>query len=179
MEIIFLLLISTPRVCIVASFTIYVLAGRQIFHKRQQLRRFNISPGAHSITPGAAPHDDRFSSYKMTEVQVTSEAADLNTRPLRESFNLGMGDRPRPNAYDQYSVTIGGGSYRIASSSLPPTFSTSPPSPTFPKTSGSLPQANRQRNAAMEANTASWAYTKCCILFFMSLLVTWVSEEMF
>ena len=29
----------------------------------------------------------------------------------------------------------------------------------------------------MEANTAAWGYTKCAILFFVSLLVTWVPSS--
>lgn len=33
----------------------------------------------------------------------------------------------------------------------------------------------RKNNAALEANRAAWGYTKVALLFFVSLLVTWVS----
>ena len=33
----------------------------------------------------------------------------------------------------------------------------------------------RRNRAALEANRAAWAYTKVALLFFVSLLITWVS----
>ena len=171
------------RLCMAASFTIYVLAGRDIFRKRRQLRSFNSNSKGHHNMLVTSTLDRRYSSYKTTEIQVTSELADLSTRPSRESVN--GGDRTGPKAYDQYSVTIGGGTHLRVSSPRSPAFPSSskslihpssPKSNPLPTTSGLPPQANRPKNAAMEANTASWAYTKCCILFFMSLLVTWVCK---
>ena len=43
-----------------------------------------------------------------------------------------------------------------------------PPTPTT---------THRQRTSALEANTAAWGYTKCCILFFLSMLITWVPSS--
>ena len=37
----------------------------------------------------------------------------------------------------------------------------------------------RRSRAALEANTAAWGYTKVALLFFVSLLVTWVSDSSF
>ena len=68
----------------------------------------------------------------------------------------------------QYSVTI----------------NCTPASPSLnPKTwvSSSAPHRTdlqrRSNRAALEANTAAWSYTKCAILFFISLLVTWVPSS--
>ena len=42
----------------------------------------------------------------------------------------------------------------------------------------SMMSAQHKKNrAAMEANRAAWGYTKVAILFFISLLVTWVSTN--
>ena len=171
-----LMLITILRLCMVASFTIYVLAGREIFQKRRQLRSFNTISKSRSTMMGPTTPDKRFSSYKTTEVHVTIELADLSTRPSRESYHPGGGDKVATKGYDQYSVTIGGGDHITVASPTSPVFPTSPTSPTFPKSPGLSPQANTTKNAAMEANTASWAYTRSAILFFASLLVTWVSE---
>lgn len=74
--------------------------------------------------------------------------------------------------FDPYSVSIG----------------TSPPadlkplqSPTFPTSSHSVKSGGdknpKQIKAAMEANQAAFSYCKCAILFFISLLITWVPSS--
>lgn len=42
---------------------------------------------------------------------------------------------------------------------------------------GGAPIPRRKSNAAMEANKAAWGYTKVALLFFVSLLVTWVPSS--
>ena len=37
-----------------------------------------------------------------------------------------------------------------------------------------LVPASRKRNAAVEGNTAAWAYCRCAMLFFLALVITWV-----
>ena len=42
--------------------------------------------------------------------------------------------------------------------------------------SGGLEKGKYSRHAANDANAAAWGYTKVALLFFVSLLVTWVSQ---
>lgn len=42
--------------------------------------------------------------------------------------------------------------------------------------SSSMNAAHIRNRIAIEANSAAWGYTKVALLFFVSLLVTWVSE---
>lgn len=39
------------------------------------------------------------------------------------------------------------------------------------------PFSRQQDFAALDANKAAWAYTRSAILFYMSLLVTWVRNQ--
>lgn len=58
--------------------------------------------------------------------------------------------------YEQYSVNIASGPAKYRRSRM---------------------SAQRNKNnAALEANTAAWGYTKVALLFFVSLLITWVSS---
>ena len=104
-----------------------------------------------------------FTSYKTTEIHITSELATLpHTNLSQTSMILDPSDRAMSiQGYEQYSVTIEKG--------------TRNPMERITEISASRHSIYRQHNAAMEANTAAWAYTKCAILFFFSLLITWVS----
>ena len=42
--------------------------------------------------------------------------------------------------------------------------------------SGAAEKGKYSRNPANDANAAAWGYTKVALLFFVSLLVTWVSR---
>lgn len=67
----------------------------------------------------------------------------------------------RMQGYNPYSVTVEIGS--------------GAPEATPPRTPGSG-RAFHHNNAANEANSAAWGYTKCAMLFFISLIVTWISR---
>lgn len=73
---------------------------------------------------------------------------------------------PSARGYDQYSVTIG---------STPMSPSMEMPPATLVK-SGGVEKGKYNRNPANDANAAAWGYTKVALLFFVSLLVTWVSQ---
>ena len=142
--------------CIIASFSIYVLAGLEIRKKRKLLRSVNRSH--HSV--------------KTTEFEIVSELADLNSprvsspdigSPLKTTFHDAQRPRnefrsSRVNFGNEYSVSVRGGKHPV-------------------DVEGSAPTRQRQRTTAMEANTAAWRYTKCCLLFFASLLVTWLPSS--
>lgn len=162
---------------IIVSLSIYVLAGREIFAKRRQLRAFG--------NPVVVEVENPFTSFKTTEIRITSEIATTFSPSPDVSDAFGSSEdkidpcaittrkptihrspsRSTTNYYDQYSVEIG-------SAPLSPRFETQ--STVMPRTSSMVRMRNNK--AALEANTAAWGYTKVALLFFVSLLVTWVSE---
>lgn len=146
------------RICIVVAFTIYTLAGREIYRNREQLRAFNRTSG-YPMGIG-----NPFDSYKTTEVNITTEIIPTTGRGLvSTTANENVPSRtPSSRGYDPYTVTIG---------CAPPSSRTSMPLTPIGET-----LTYRKNKAAMEANTAAWGYTKCAVLFFVSLLITWVSH---
>ncbi|KAL8716917.1 MAG: hypothetical protein Q9225_005791 [Loekoesia sp. 1 TL-2023] len=155
-------------IAISTSFTLYALSGREIFKKRQQLRAFN-SAARHPVEV-----ENPFTNFKTTEVEITHELAKLPHHNEPETDNTFMYSNsrlkqysPPSKGYDEYSVNI-------SSTPISPTPGTS--SPSVPPTPGSSAAISYRNNrAAMEANTAAWGYTKVALLFFVSLLITWVS----
>ena len=106
--------------------------------------------------------ENPFTSFKTTEIHITSELANIGGTVPDDSSQLSLKLTPHGRAlsaqgYEQYSITIERGQNK-----MPPT----PTSQGF--------QINKS-NVAMEANAAAWGYTKCALLFFVSLLITWVS----
>ena len=75
---------------------------------------------------------------------------------------------PSTRGYDQYSVTIG-------STPMSPSMQMS--SVTVMKSDG-VEKGKNNRNRANDANAAAWGYAKVALLFFVSLLVTWVSQTL-
>ncbi|KAL6715886.1 hypothetical protein ACLMJK_006847 [Lecanora helva] len=167
------LLYAPAWCCIFIAFSIYVIAGREIFKKRKQLRAFG-SP----CRPAVAQVENPFMSYKTTEIHITSEIApmasylsdapDVSLGFENVKGGLGATSRPSPSrlpsdtskGYNQYTV-------EIRSTPVSPRCEVPPP-----------PKAlSRNNRAAMDANTAAWAYTKVALLFFISLLVTWVPSS--
>ncbi len=73
---------------------------------------------------------------------------------------------PSARGYDQYSVTI-------RSAPMSPSMEVPPVTPVK---SGGVDKGKYGRNPANDANAAAWGYTKVALLFFVSLLVTWVSR---
>lgn len=100
---------------------------------------------------------------------VTTFPSELTPKPENDRGRLnalsGLMPSRSPSTlskgYDQYSV-------QIQSTPVSPRFEV-PPTPR-----GASTTQVRNNRAAMEANTAAWGYTKVALLFFISLLVTWV-----
>ncbi|MCJ1422428.1 hypothetical protein MMC29_000308 [Sticta canariensis] len=147
------------RISIVVAFTIYTLAGREIYRNREQLSAFNRRPG-YPMEIG-----NPFDSYKTTEVNITSETVPITGRGLVSTTanENGPSRTPSGRGYDPYTVTIG---------CAPPSSRTR-----RPLTPSGETLTYRKNKAAMEANTAAWGYTKCALLFFVSLLITWVPSS--
>jgi len=137
------------RISIISAFTIYVISGRELFKKRRELRHFNDIRKA--------------DSYKTTDVKITSELAHFVV-PIGELADAYIPRNGRQSArttasgknYEQYSVNIASGPAKYRRSRM---------------------SAQRNKNnAALEANRAAGGYTKVALLFFVSLLITWVSS---
>ncbi|KAM0799326.1 hypothetical protein BDR22DRAFT_330488 [Usnea florida] len=152
-----------PAWCsILISFCIYILAGREIFMKRSQLRAFKspLHPDPVQI--------DTSRSFKTTEVSVTSELAKVHSPNVSNDFVMPDKDQSHKTqkGYDQYSVAIGSAPVGPRSEVLPST---------TPRSHSTI--AQRSNRTAMEANRAAFGYTKVALLFFVSLLVTWVPSS--
>ncbi|MCJ1295562.1 hypothetical protein MMC34_007125 [Xylographa carneopallida] len=137
-------------VSILIIFVIYIWAGIEIFEKRRQLRTFKHPVS--EVTVIANP----FTSYVTTEVEITSEANPNTTRLSPQPYNL---EEDVPGyGFSAYVVKVERGQER-------------PESPLVRSIH------SRQQNVAMDANTAAWGYLKCAMLFFVSLLITWVPSS--
>ena len=124
--------------------------------------------------------DDPFSSRKTTEVVVTSESRDkasFDLAPLGRVIRRDseVRDAPQPPGA-AYSVVIQSG--RRASGLEPHGDSLGPikTNTTMPVTPGPRTGPLRKK-AAYEANNATWSYTKCALLFFTAMLVTWIPSS--
>ncbi|MCJ1486643.1 hypothetical protein MMC06_006821 [Schaereria dolodes] len=116
--------------------------------------------------------ENPFTSFKTTEIHISSELAGLPTAHTSE-VSLPMGSKDRvasPNrGYDQYSVTI-------ETSPMSPRLHQATPM-TLPPTPGAQSMYHRHNNAALEANAAAWGYTRTASLFYVSLLITWLPSS--
>lgn len=142
-------------------------AGKAIYQKRRQLREADGSVDS-SMEIGNPFEPSSFS--KVTEIQVTSESASAANRIpnlARDSTTFRF-QRPfsfRP-PYSPYSVTVeaGGGYGKLSGTTSLKAIRNE-----------LLDQSPRRHAMVSEANSAAWAYTKYALLFFIALLVTWVS----
>ncbi|KAK3370151.1 hypothetical protein B0H63DRAFT_309071 [Podospora didyma] len=169
-------------IVIFITFFIYIRAGREIYKKHKQLREFT-SYSHHEPEPLPAM-DDPFSSSKTTEVFVTTEVVDKNRIDLTPIGAAGIrrgsdsSAAPKPPNAAAYSVTISSNRRELERQSygevvLPiQTNVTIESRATPPRTANPL-----RRKAAFEANSATWSYTKCAILFFTAMLVTWIPSS--
>jgi len=166
-------------IVILITFFIYIRAGREIYKKHKQLRDFSYS---HHEPEPLRTMDDPFSSSKTTEVVVTSEVRgkqSIDLAPLGGGQRRGSESTAAPKLPNAaYSVVIQSGRRGVGRESygdvvLPiQTNATSDSIPPAPRTGNPL-----RRRAAYEANNATWSYTKCAILFFTAMLVTWIPSS--
>jgi hypothetical protein len=142
------------RIMILCIGIIYVVAGQEIFKKHRALRDFSSSDNGTNQRRSAAAEI----SFKTTEVQVSTELADLNS-PNTLGQNTPRSGGGQPPRYEQYNVTIGRGDVDVEAVSAEKSLSHL-----------SKPQTHAIKNR----NNAAWAYTKAAVLFFVALLITWV-----
>ncbi|KAJ5381077.1 uncharacterized protein N7496_003505 [Penicillium cataractarum] len=167
------------------TFAIYLRAGSAIYQKRRELRSLDNFDSLDTEIGTHAP------LVNLAGIQVTSEIA--CSEPERRSVAVPNVDIRVParsfssSNFSPYSVTIEGGmvdpismyqnseerlsSIQASSSKQDPRLSMSL------KTSRSdgMETYSQRRGINREATSAAWAYTKYAMLFFIALLVTWVS----
>ncbi|ORY71781.1 uncharacterized protein BCR38DRAFT_480266 [Pseudomassariella vexata] len=157
-------------VVIVLTFFIYLRAGGEIYKRRKQLRNFSST----THDPEPLTMDDPFST-KTTEVTVTTEDA---TTIGEQGINLGPIGGSGPEAgpvQQQYSVTISSDARNKRESHSD--FSLPIQSNVISQVPPTRHGRAQKRRANFEANNAAWSYTKCAILFFTAILVTWIPSS--
>lgn len=101
------------------------------------------------------------SSFKTTEIHVASELIDLeqSRRTSSEGTDTSRGD------IGPVQFHTGGGHYSVTIASG------------YAADQSTTGATSASRVHSMEAQSAAWRYTKCCILFFVSLLFTWLPSS--
>ena len=160
-------------VCITASLCLYVLAGIEIFRKRSQLVKFK-DPHRQNTEVKSPAVENPFTDFKTTEIQISSEPATntplgrttpSNALSPNDSRYLAIPTPTVPSDQQSYFVTtIRSTPSRLGSDYSIPTVAQSP----------QVIQQRRKQRAAVEFNTAALGYTKVALLFFCSLIITWV-----
>lgn len=160
--------LTRPRAAIAVTTFIYIRAGREIYRKHKQLRELNYTS---HYEPEANPANDPFST-KTTEVSVTSEIVtttqetSIDLAPLgRAHRDSSMSSQTKPSAY---SVSI---SADVPKGAAGATMATATASG---RGHENTTQRSGRRRATHDANSAAWSYTKCSILFFTAILITWI-----
>ena len=182
------------------TFFIYLRAGRTIYEKRKQLRDFHSSDADPISING-----DAIYSVRTTEVTVTSEVVDKTDAGLHlESLGrrTSISAQPPSSHNDDpsssnraYSIHVTSNSVASARSAgdvgLPiqggagETADAKPVPENISSFTARPPQAaarpprvpNPARRRNHEINNAAWSYTKCAILFFTAILVTWIPSS--
>jgi hypothetical protein len=157
----FRLMLISYRVLILATILIYLRAGHTIYRKRNELQQVsdqNISPVTVATTA-----DDDAENTKTTEITVTTQIstndADVVTSQLQ---SLGLHGIYNPHE-EGYFVSISSG--RNAAGRL------------ADGDGGRQTHISVTGQKKAELNRAAWSYTKCAVLFFTALLVTWIPSS--
>ncbi|KAK7714981.1 hypothetical protein SLS63_011498 [Diaporthe eres] len=121
--------------------------------------------------PETNPANDAF-SVKTTEVSVTSEIVtttqetSIDLSPLGRAHHDSSAASPsKPSAY---SVSISADGPKGAAGA------TMAPAAASGRGNENTTQRSGRRKATHDANSAAWSYTKCSILFFTAILITWI-----
>ena len=141
------------RVAIVLAFSSYCLTARTVWRKRKELPGF-LNP----------LNEDPFKSTVTTEIDVVSRPR-RNSSPLSvraEDVTLGSASAPPGDNYDPYSVNVEVGPQDIKRR------------PSMPTDLMRIRTLTRTA-AEHELNAEAWLYARTSFLFFLALLITWVS----
>ncbi|CAG7566467.1 unnamed protein product [Fusarium equiseti] len=157
----------------IVTFFIYIRAGSTIYRKRRELDGFSSTD--RDLTYG---NDNHIATLKTTEVSVTTEIVKPDGILLQPmSGRAPDSSNPSPSN-GNYSVHISAqpGSGDIVDQLAPIEREQTRASIQVPQQQQrSVANMNRRRNR--ELNNAAWQYTKCALLFFTAILITWVPSS--
>lgn len=189
---------------ILTTMFIYFRAGREIYRKRRKMLNFSSSATATGTGTyvGSEPFSpaNEFSpafNFKTTEVVQTTEIIQAPA-PIVTTGIIPDASAPSRDQNVSYSVTISADVNARSSfddddleaADSPTTIAAVQSSPQEPKrarimsdvgmnavapTSSTPNLQARRRN--YETNNATWSYTKCALLFFSALLITWIPSS--
>lgn len=155
-------------VVIAITFFIYIRAGHTIYRKRRDLDNFS------STDQDLTSLGDALATIKTTEVSVTTEVMSPNAIHLQPMGRRAPDVNSPQDTNGAYSVTISAdtSSGDIADVVLPIQQQQT-------RTSMQVPpvQRNPARRRNRELNNAAWQYTKCALLFFTAILITWIPSS--
>jgi len=161
-------------IVLVFTFSIYILAGNVIFKLRGSLRFFargelssvstgtgNYGSGGGTVTslPPAALANQGIT--RTQNINVQGDQSNMGntsaTVPILRDPGPVAGVGIQPQGYPSYSCTV-----ESSRRNIPPISNT---------------MITARQKSAVEANTAAWAYCRCAMLFFLGLVITWVSYD--
>ncbi|KAM6516043.1 hypothetical protein FALCPG4_014228 [Fusarium falciforme] len=155
-------------VVIAITFFIYIRAGHTIYRKRRDLDNFS------STDQDLTSLGDALATIKTTEVSVTTEVMAPNAIHLQPMGRRAPDVNSPQDTNGAYSVTISAdtSSGDVADVVLPIQQQQT-------RTSMQVPpvQRNPARRRNRELNNAAWQYTKCALLFFTAILITWIPSS--
>ncbi|KAH6715682.1 G-protein-like protein coupled receptor [Leptodontidium sp. MPI-SDFR-AT-0119] len=158
---------------ILATFIIYVRVGVEIFQKRSELQNAAYDGNCPSVTMASSTDRDKkpiflpplapFSGLRTTEIEVTNDPWTQHSYMNSPSSSFTRAEKG-PSQQDLYSITI--------VSSPPPFTITYPQSARLPPIPTHHTTSSSKRPSTMDK--IKWAYTRCALLFAISILITWV-----
>lgn len=151
---------NEKRLVILSTFFIYIRAGRTIYMKRKQLQDFHSS----DLDPLSVNGDATTYPVKTTEVMVTSEP--VNRASYERAYSIQVVANSA-NSMENAKLPLP----RVQVDADETTAATQPVSNNNARTR-QLVRAARRKNH--ELNNAAWSYTKCALLFFTAILITWI-----
>ncbi|CAM1510028.1 Fc.00g003630.m01.CDS01 [Cosmosporella sp. VM-42] len=161
-------------VVIVLTFFIYIRAGHTIYLKRKQLNNFSST----NEDPLSTVANDILTTIKTTEVSVTTEA-----RGQQDSIHLQPIGRRGPdintsdNGNAAYSVTISADTHSADIGDVVLPIQGQPGHQSTYRTPVQRERPPNPRRRNHELNNAAWSYTKCALLFFTAILITWIPSS--
>ncbi|KAH8585788.1 hypothetical protein B0O99DRAFT_748786 [Bisporella sp. PMI_857] len=142
-------------IVMLTTIVIYILVGNMIFKKRREIR--SLSYGDKRFN---GRNNRLFGRINTTKVQISS-----NIRQGKGSYgSLVYKELSPPDTVamrDRYSISISG----------------PPPDPESQPSRSSYMQATDSRFRRGGLDSVTYAYTKCAVLFAVSLLITWVPSS--
>ena len=140
------------RIAIILAFTVYCMAARTVWRKREELPGF-LNP----------LNEDPFNNTVTTEINVVScPRQDLSPVSAHAEDEIPGISHPAPgDDYNPYSVAVEVGPQENRRPSLP--------------TDLMRLRSLTRTVAVNEMNAEAWLYARTSFLFFLALLITWVS----